>query len=193
MEMEKLKVFSKKFNKPVEVALGPGGAINVEQAWGWSKKAWANNIFQWLNGWVNGWSKQAWANTFQWMNGWANNPGNSSGCYITTACVEHMGLADDCDELQILRLNRDQIVKESDDVRKKVLEYYEKAPEIVKKINDSEDRSEILDDLYYHMICPCVELLKNGKTEEGFKLYLSYYESLVDKYLNPVDLKTRED
>ena len=60
--------------------------------------------------------------------------GGGTGCFITTACVEHQGLPDDCAELQTLRKYRDVLVQEDDDFRSKVLEYYRKAPLIIQEI-----------------------------------------------------------
>lgn len=184
--INKLKVFSKKLNGPVTVAAGApeNEAAPSVVAYGWMNNGWSNNVwantFQWLNGWHNG---TTWVNNMGWNNhGWTN--GGGGGCFITTACVEHVGLSDDCDELTTLRYFRDKLVQEDSEFREKVLEYYEKAPLIVEKIQASEDKDAVLDDLYANMIQPCISLLKQGEVEEAKELYLNAYEGLVETYLN---------
>ena len=51
------------------------------------------------------------------------------GCFITTVCCEYKGLADDCEELTILRKFRDTYVP-----KQLVKEYYKIAPKIVEII-----------------------------------------------------------
>ena len=60
----------------------------------------------------------------------------SSGCYLTTACVDAMEFPDDCLELQTMRRLRDEyILPNIENGRKIVEEYYAKAPQIVSAIN----------------------------------------------------------
>ena len=69
----------------------------------------------------------------------------SSGCFLTTACVEYKGLADDCEELTKLRAFRDNYLKTTEEGKAVVEEYYRIAPQIVEKINASAKKAEIYD------------------------------------------------
>lgn len=106
-----------------------------------------------------------------------------NSCFITTACIEAKGLPDNCDELNILRLFRDEYVKELPDGTKLIGEYYEIAPEIVARINAMKDKNEIYNNVF-KIILKCVELIKSGKKEEAFKIYCNTVIELKKKYLN---------
>lgn len=210
--MDKLSVFSKKLGWAMEIAFDENGTLVTPEgvplkdggivfAWNnssgsWVDKGWNNSSGSWLDkGWNNssgGWMDNGWNNsTGRWSDkGWSNSTGNwgdagggGGGCFITTACVEHKGLADDCAELQTLRKYRDILVQEDEDFRGKVLEYYRKAPLIIQEIEKSSESGTVYDSLYYDMVQPCVALLKEGRTEEAKSLYLSCYERLARKYL----------
>lgn len=58
-----------------------------------------------------------------------------SGCFLTSACVEYLGLPDDCKELTTLRTIRDKVLKATGEGRGLVDEYYRIAPALVEKIN----------------------------------------------------------
>lgn len=91
--------------------------------------------------------------------------GSSSGCYLTTACVDAMEFPDDCLELQTMRRLRDEyILPNIENGRKIVEEYYAKAPQIVSAINAKENSIEIWKDIYLNEITPCVKTA----LQEGF-------------------------
>lgn len=164
--MDKISVFSKKLGEAVSVSIDENKFVSmagVSSDWSdWSNRAW-HNFLGWDDGWNNIWS---------------------NGCYITTACVEHKGLSDDCDELTTMRLFRDSVIETDPVFRQKVLEYYEYAPRIVDAIEHSDDKDSVLDDLYDKMISPCVSLYKQGKTTEARDLYVAYYDKMKEKYLS---------
>ncbi len=165
---DKLKVFSTKLNAPLAVCAEGASICSIESL---------NEQSSWQD-----WSNLAWHNFLGWQDGWNNVWSN--GCFITTACVEEKGLDDDCDELMTMRQFRDDLVQKDSVFRVKVVEYYEKAPQIIEKIQASNRRSEVLSDLYDRMIAPCVSLYKQGKKEECKELYLSHYERLAAEYLD---------
>ena len=74
-------------------------------------------------------------------------------------------------------------MREDDDFRSKVLEYYRKAPLIIQEIDKTGESAAIYDDLYHGMIRPCVSLLEEGKLDEAKALYLDCYERLSERYL----------
>ena len=210
--MDKLKVFSKKMRKEMEISFDTGGRVitpdgielqgnGIVCAWNnsfesWVDQGWNNSSEGWQNeGWNNssdGWVNEGWNNSYEgWQdNGWSNSSGNwgdsgssGGGCYITTACVNYKGMADDCHEMEILRQYRDILVREDEGFRAKVLEYYRKAPLIVQHIENDKAKDSVLEGLYQNMILPCVAFLEIGETEEAKAVYLDSYERLTKKYL----------
>jgi len=112
----------------------------------------------------------------------SSNNGDS-GCYLTTACVVAKGLPDDCMELQTLRAYRDSYLKSrvhgEDDIRS----YYELAPSIVAAINKLPDSKSIWESVYFELIEPCVDLIKQHNYEETYHLYRGYTMILGKRYL----------
>ena len=94
----------------------------------------------------------------------------TGGCFLTSACVTHKGLADDCEELTVLRAFRDGYLKNTVEGSKLIKEYYEIAPELVNRIDNSKHMSEIYDYIY-ERICECVELVKSNEFERATEEY----------------------
>lgn len=95
----------------------------------------------------------------------------SSGCFLTTACCVYKGLPDDCYELQAMRRLRDEYIKKQSYGEQLISDYYSEAPIIVKMINESSDRDEILERTY-NKIVDIVEIIDSGNYESAVILYL---------------------
>lgn len=110
-------------------------------------------------------------------------PRTSSGCFVTTACMQTLceNFSDDCHELTVLRSLRDQYVDKfyPDDVR----EYYINAPIIVEILNKRSDKKDVYEDIYQNMILPCVALCETNNLVESYKTYKDYYTELESRYL----------
>lgn len=100
-------------------------------------------------------------------------------CFLTTACVKHRGLPDDCKELTLLRKFRDEYMKKNEEGNALVEQYYEIAPGIVTKIDAREDKDEIYESIYKNILV-CVEKIEEEKYEETFKLYSDMVKELND-------------
>lgn len=109
---------------------------------------------------------------------------SGSGCYLTTACVEAMGLPDDCRELTVLRNFRDHWLREKVTGPAEIAEYYEIAPQIVERIQRSEERMELLKGIYDEMITPCVDDIQAGNYETAHERYRRETMKLKERYLN---------
>ncbi|MFC7291989.1 CFI-box-CTERM domain-containing protein [Hirschia litorea] len=70
-------------------------------------------------------------------------PPEKEGCFLTTATVGAIGLADDCWELKTLRKFRDDVLKPTFKGRSLVENYYSIAPDIVRIINTRPDAARI--------------------------------------------------
>ncbi|MDE2183668.1 MAG: hypothetical protein KGJ78_11675 [Alphaproteobacteria bacterium] len=68
----------------------------------------------------------------------------AEGCFLTTACVEYAGLADNCDELMLMRALRDRYLARFQEGRLVIDQYYRVAPRIVERIRQAPDRQRIL-------------------------------------------------
>jgi len=108
---------------------------------------------------------------------------SSGGCYLTSACVNNRGLADDCDELTTLRNFRDGYMKSQPGGEAEIKEYYDNAPKIVEKIDGLCNRKEIYDKIYDEVIVPCVKLIKNGDNEAAHDKYRGMVKELEAAYL----------
>lgn len=110
------------------------------------------------------------------------NGGLYTGCFITTACVEHKKLSDDCYELNVLRTYRDNYLKSFAEGRKDVEIYYKIAPLIVRKINASKDANDIYEEIYKDLIVTCVNFIEHEKYKEAYMTYKKYVMYLYEKF-----------
>lgn len=107
----------------------------------------------------------------------------SGGCYLTSACVEAMGMADDCRELTVLRRFRDEWLAKQPEGKQEIDEYYKTAPAIVAKIHAQEDCGVLLKKLYEQLVLPCVRYIEGGKYESAYTLYKKVTRKLQKEYM----------
>jgi len=108
---------------------------------------------------------------------------SSTGCYLTTACVESRGLPDDCHELTAMRALRDKYIRTLPEGESVIAEYYEFAPAIVEKINQGTEPEPVYERIYTEMILPCVQLYDAGDYHKAYVLYREYAGKLKSEYL----------
>lgn len=101
---------------------------------------------------------------------------SSGGCFVSSACIDYLGKADDCEELTILRSFRDNFMKSTTEGSLLVKEYYDIAPKIVEKINESSDK-ELYYQNIYEIILQCVSFIKNHNDHDAF---LTYQKMVLD-------------
>lgn len=108
------------------------------------------------------------------------------GCFLTTACVEHLGKEDNCYELQILRWYRDNyMLSSSDENRDLVRTYYEMGPLVVAEINKRADKDDILQEIYDELVTPCMKMIIKSAaltSEEDAKTYHDLMEQIKNHY-----------
>ncbi|MBR3751831.1 MAG: hypothetical protein IKK50_01715 [Ruminiclostridium sp.] len=107
---------------------------------------------------------------------------SSGGCYLTSACVEAMGKADDCAELTVLRDFRDNWLAHQLGGKEEIDRYYEMAPEIVRAIHAEEKSKEIFSEIYSELVLPCIDLIQDGQMHKAWKLYRDVTERLSKDY-----------
>ena len=97
--------------------------------------------------------------------------GPKPGCFLTSACVEAMGLPDDCDELNTLRSFRDGYLRNIPGGAAVIAEYYRVAPAIVLSINQQKNAQSIYESIYRTVVLPCVSLIELGDNTSALQLY----------------------
>lgn len=106
----------------------------------------------------------------------------SSGCFITTACVISKGLSDNCYELQVLRKFRDNYVAVQPNGKELILQYYKIAPLIVTEINKRINAQNIYNPIFEE-IENAVFLIEQKMYAEAFELYCKIVRELEKNYL----------
>ena len=107
------------------------------------------------------------------------------GCYITTATFKALKTQNDkCEELELFRWYRDNILAKEADGKKLIEEYYQTAPLIVEKINSQPNAKEIYHNLWENYLKPCLEHLKRGEYQKVKILYVQMVRDLQKEFLN---------
>lgn len=114
-------------------------------------------------------------------------PISKRGCFISTAVMNSLGSTDDCIELTQLRKFRDNYVKTKNEVLIDL--YYEIAPSIVQKIDNSKKPQQQYQQLWEHYIKVCYNLILLEKKEEALITYEMMLHELCRKYKIRLDRK----
>ena len=96
-----------------------------------------------------------------------NKKKDSNACIIATACVSARGLEADCEELNTLRIFRDQYVRLTPSGPGDILDYYEVAPIIVKSIDSEDESRQVYDVLYERMVLPVLGLIDEDRLDDA--------------------------
>lgn len=104
-------------------------------------------------------------------------------CYITTAVCETLGRPDDCYELTMFRQFRDGYLRKQPDGEQLVQEYYRRAPEIVKKIDESADSISIYRGIWEEHLKPCLSLIENGEDAACKERYMQMVNRLEEQFM----------
>lgn len=107
----------------------------------------------------------------------------SGGCYLTSACMEHLQekFDDNCYELKVLRWFRDSFVSNKD-----IEHYYEVAPIIVEAINRENKSSIIYNYIYDNIVDYCVEQIEKGNYDKAYNRYKNSVLSLEEQFAKPL-------
>ena len=111
--------------------------------------------------------------------GYRGSSSGSSGCFLTSACVDYLGKEDDCTELIALRKFRDEYMKNTEEGIALIKEYYDIAPQIVDHIDSSSQKANYYEYIY-GVICECMGLLQAGDNAA----VLDSYKNMVLKLKN---------
>ena len=90
---------------------------------------------------------------------------------------------DDCYEMQVMRRFRDEYLKQTDEGRRIIKDYYDVAPGIVMILNMQKDAAAIYKQLYCKYLLPCVQLIEQGKKAQCQALYMQMVQNLKMQYI----------
>ena len=107
---------------------------------------------------------------------------SNSFCFLTTACVNYYNKADNCEELTLLRFFRDNFLLNKEGGAELIKNYYQIAPKIIKKIDNS-NNSQSYYEFIYCQIEKCVNLIKEKKYEETLRIYITMVDKLEKEVL----------
>lgn len=107
---------------------------------------------------------------------------NAARCFITSAVCLTMGKPDNCEELCLMRFFRDEWLRRQPYGETMVEEYYQIAPQIVKKIDQQPNARSIYADIYQNYIVPCVSKIKERLFAESERIYIEMVNTLKNKY-----------
>lgn len=108
---------------------------------------------------------------------------DTSGCFLTSACVEAKGLPDDCYELTTLRKFRDEYLANLECGKCEIAHYYHVAPAIVEKIKANKDSNTFFERIYIELVVPCVKMIEEANLSGAHKHYRDYVVALEKRYL----------
>lgn len=116
-----------------------------------------------------------------WCDEGSGSSSSSSGCFLTSACVKHLGKPDDCMELQTLRQFRDQHMAQTTEGLALIKQYYATAPQIVQKIDSSDDKASYYDGIYA-TICKCIKLIEQNDHQQAICEYKNMVLTLKKQF-----------
>ncbi len=104
-------------------------------------------------------------------------------CFITTATLKNVKIEHESSSiLNIFRWFRDNWLINESDGKMLIEEYYRIAPEIVKKIDEQEDREKIYTFLWEKYLKRCFELISCAEFRAAKDTYVDMMRMLVNKY-----------
>jgi TPR repeat protein len=113
---------------------------------------------------------------------YSSSPSRSKGCFLTTATCLALGKEDDCEEIFAFKKYRDEHLINDDNGSNLIREYYRIAPEIVKKIEQEENKDAIFQYLYDRFIAVGFGYLLENDLVKAKATYIQMVEYLCDTY-----------
>ena len=105
-------------------------------------------------------------------------------CFITTAVCQQAGKPDDCDELTAFRCFRDGYLRACADGPALIDRYYDIAPGIVLRIEQSAQRDAAYDRIRQTWLEPCLADIQAGRLRACKERYMAMVTTLEQEYLS---------
>ena len=106
----------------------------------------------------------------------------SSWCFLTTATCEVKGYPDDCEVLNTFRAYRDNILRNERGGEALIAEYYSIAPEIVRRIENSDNPMQTYNLMWDEYLYPCYNMLLKQDYSGAKVLYIELVGMLDRKF-----------
>jgi len=103
-------------------------------------------------------------------------------CYLTTACVDSMGLPDGCLELGTLRWFRDRVLLPTKEGKRAVRQYYDEAPEIVQAVNRDAEAGGVWKSVYRD-VATAMRMVLSGDYQGAFSHYREMAQRLRSDFV----------
>jgi hypothetical protein len=103
------------------------------------------------------------------------------GCFITSACCEALGLADNCFELRALRRYRDDVLAHEPGGADAIAAYYALAPSILARL-PREGRERLLLFIYARYVLPSAVAATLGLNALAYRLYRRMLRDLANAF-----------
>ena len=113
----------------------------------------------------------------------SSSSSTSRGCFITTAACDALGKGENCDELIRIKEIRDTYIVNQPNGEALISEYYRIAPQIVMKIDESDNPIKEYIDLWNGYIDVCYKYILEQKYDKMMNIYINMVEYLKEKYL----------
>lgn len=104
-------------------------------------------------------------------------------CYVTTAVCKALHKPQNCPELSAMKRYRDDYMLHQENGEQMVLEYYDIAPTIVKRIEKEAEPEAKYQYLWEHYLRFCLAMIEAGQYEECKEKYTEMVEELRKQYI----------
>jgi hypothetical protein len=108
-------------------------------------------------------------------------PPSEPNCFLTTACVELIGLDDDCFELSTLRRFRDTAMARTPERGRMVEDYYRLAPALLAEIRRRGHQRKLVR-LHFTRVLPCAVAAWLGFDGAAIRIYRAMIARLIADY-----------
>lgn len=109
---------------------------------------------------------------------YGKNP-DDDNCFITTACIRHYNLTDNCYQLKTLRQFRDSYILNLQNGTSLIEQYYLVAPQIVIHLNQHPERNNLYKNLFEQINQACY-LIEHNEKENAKNLYVKIISQLLN-------------
>ena len=115
---------------------------------------------------------------------WLEDAAESSGCSLTTACVEAKGLSRDCYEVRIMKLFREEYLLSLPEGPEIIADYEEKASRLNHAIDALGEQEALLvyEEIYAEHLAPMVLHYASGNKEQAYVAYARMCGELEERF-----------
>lgn len=125
---------------------------------------------------------RAWASAYGRVKAMQMSSPSKGGCYVTTACVEILHLADDGPELTALRRFREEHLRPTERGRAMLAVYAEAGPRLAEALRRAPSCDAEARHFYDLAVAPAVAALQLGDAETALRSYIAGMRDGLTRY-----------